>query len=43
MTEDDMNVFFLAFGQLREAINSTTDKMRVIMMPSARFRSKYTK
>ena len=42
MTEDDMNVFFLAFGQLREAITNVSPQMKFLML-DATPRSKYTK
>ena len=29
---DDLNIFYLAFGQLRQAINSNTNQLKFIMM-----------
>ena len=30
--DEPLNIFHLAFGQLRESINANTDKMKFIMM-----------
>ena len=38
---NDLDIFYLAFGQLREAINSNTNKLKFIMM-NATPRSKYS-